>query len=98
MKTYCVLFFLSLDSLFILQMVQRTKKEYTVHSSDASLHRLGVYDCHTLETHSRQISEAEGESENIGGLEALALEMCVLNVSLVKHPRVIRFEQIKSKK
>ena len=68
------------------------KEDYTVLSSDASLHRLGVYNCHTLETYSRQVSETEGESENIGGLEALALEMCILNVSLVKHPRVIRFD------
>ena len=67
------------------------KTVHTVHSSDASLHRLGVYNCHTLETYSRQINEEEGESENIGGLEALALEMCILNVSLAKHPRVIRY-------
>ena len=61
-----------------------------IQNLDASLYRLGLYNCHTKETVSRQISEAEKETENIGGLEALALEMCVLNINMAKQPRVVR--------
>ena len=61
------------------------------------MYRLGLYNCQTKKTISRQISEDEKLNENIGGLEALALEMCILNIDMAKQPRVVRYGYISLK-
>jgi len=49
-----------------------------------------VFNCDNQENFARQISQKEGAENNIGGLEALALEMCILNLQLNPMPKLIR--------
>ena len=58
--------------------------------SDSSGYRLGVYDCSTGETYSRQLALDEVARDNIAVYEARALLFCVQNVRVHSNIRVLR--------
>ena len=65
-------------------------KELFVKFLDSSGYRLGVYDCQTGLTFSRQLSTAEVSRDNIAVYEAKALVFCIQNLNLYPDTRVVR--------
>ena len=57
---------------------------------DASGYRLGVYDCQTGHTFSRQLSLDEVSRDNIAVYEAKALVFCIQNLTLFADTRTVR--------
>ena len=57
---------------------------------DASGYRLGVYDCQTGVTYSRQLSLDEVSRDNIAVYEAKALVFCIQNLTLFPDTRTVR--------